>query len=122
MYTVFTYLFSLIVIVISVLVTLHFKYELERMFREDKEVVAFHICNVIIVLMTAFIVHRVTTIYIFGNEFNWLLQIFILLFMILPIYFIGHIYYKKYRFNNRKYDISENGKVLIINEKYLRKR
>ncbi|MCM3587570.1 hypothetical protein M3182_17680 [Mesobacillus maritimus] len=122
MYTVFTYLFSLIVIVISVLVTLHFKYELERMFREDKEVVAFHICNVIIVLMTAFIVHRVTTIYIFGNEFNWLLQIFVLLFMILPIYIIGHILYKKYRFNNRKYDISENGKVLIINEKYLRKR
>lgn len=122
MYTVFTYLFSLIVIVISVLVTLHFKYELERMFREDKEVVAFHICNVIIVLMTAFIVHRVTTIYIFGNEFNWLLQIFVLLFMILPLYIIGHIFYKKYRFNNRKYDISENGKVLIINEKYLRKR
>jgi len=122
MNTAFTYLFSLIAIVIAVLVTIHFKYELERMFREKKEVVAFHICNVMIVLMTAYIVHAVTTVYIFGNTFNWLLQIFILLFMILPIYTIGHIHYKKYRFINRKYSISENGKVLVINEKYLRRR
>ncbi|MGM0901700.1 MAG: hypothetical protein ACQEXB_11480 [Bacillota bacterium] len=122
MYTVFTYLFSLIAIMIAVLVTIHFKYELERMFRENKEVVAFHICNVIIVLMTAYIVHLVTTVYVFGNKFNWLLQFFILLFIILPIYIIAHILYKKYRFMNRKYSISANGKVLVINEKYLRRR
>lgn len=122
MFTVLPYLFSLIAILIAVLVTIHFKYELEKMFRENKEVAAFHNCNVIIVLMTAYIVHAVSTVYIFGNPFNWLLQIFILLFMILPIYIIGHIYYKKYRFINRKYSIAENGKVLVINERYLRRR
>jgi hypothetical protein len=122
MYTVLPYLFSLIAIMIAVLVTIHFKYELERMFRENKEVVAFHICNVIIVLMTAYIVHAVTTIYILGKTFNWPLQIFILLAMVLPIYIFGQIHYKKYRFINRKYSIAENGKVLVINEKYLRRR
>ncbi|SEN02497.1 hypothetical protein SAMN05192533_10886 [Mesobacillus persicus] len=120
--TVLTYLFSLIAIMVAVLVTIHFKYELERMFRETKEVVAFHICNVMIVLMTAYIVHAVTTIYIFGKEFNYLLPIFILLLMILPTYIIGHNLYKKYRFMNRKYSVLENGKVLLINEKYLRRR
>ncbi|MBM4763806.1 hypothetical protein [Bacillus sp. B15-48] len=120
MFTVLTYLFSLIVIVISVLITLYFKHELERMFRERKEVAAFHICNIFIVLMITFAAHAVTTIYIFENEFRWALQIFILLFMILPVYVIGHVAYKKYKFINRKYDVAENGKVLIINERYLR--
>lgn len=66
--------------------------------------------------------HAVMTIYIFGNEMRWILQIVILLFIILPIYFFGHLAFEKYKAINRKYVIAECGKVLLINEKYLNRK
>ncbi|MET3696647.1 hypothetical protein [Bacillus oleivorans] len=122
MNTFLTYLVSLFVIVVSVLNTLYIKSELERLFREKKGVFLFHLCNVLIILMVAFATYAVMTRYIMGSEFNWLLQLVILLFMILPIYMIGHFAFEKYKFANRKYSIAENGKVLIISEKYLKKK
>lgn len=121
MSTFFTYLASLVVIVISVMVTLYFKSELERMFREKKEVFAFHVCNVLIILMASFAVHAVMD-FMLEKGINYLLQMAILLAIIIPIYTAGHFSYEKYKFLNRKYLKTENGKVLIINEKYLRRR
>lgn len=122
MHTVLTYFVTLIAMGIAVFITLFFKFELERMFREEKGVIAFHICNVLIILMTSFAVHAVTTTYIMGNEFKFMLQIIILLFMILPIYIFGHFAFKKYKLINRKYTPVENGKVLVINEKFLKRK
>ena len=122
MYTVLTYFVSLIVIVISVFITLLFKNELERMFREEKNVIPFHICNVLITLMVSFGAHAVMTIYIIGNETNLVLQLSILLFMIIPIYILGHIAFEKYKAVYRKYIPTENRKVVVLNEKYLKKK
>ncbi|WP_316568191.1 hypothetical protein [Neobacillus sp. YIM B06451] len=121
MSTVLTYLASLVVIVVSVMVTLYFKSELERMFREKKEVFAFHVCNVLIILMASFAVHAVTD-YMLQTGINYLLQLAILLAIIIPIYIAGHFAYEKYKFLNRKYVKTDNGKVLVINEKFLRRR
>lgn len=122
MYTVLTYFVTLIVIVISVLITLFFKNELERMFGEKKDVLPFHICNVIITLMVSFGALAVMTIYVAKNEFNYILQPVILLLLILPIYILGHLAFEKYKSVYRKYETTENRKVVILNEKYLKKK
>ncbi|ETI68073.1 hypothetical protein [Neobacillus vireti] len=122
MYTVLTYLISLIVIVISVFVTLVFKNELERLFREKRAVAPFHICNVLITLMVSLAGHAVMTVYVVGNEFNLILQLVVHMFMILPIYFLGHLAFEKYKSVYRKYIAAENRKVLVLNEKYIKKK
>lgn len=122
MYSVLTYFVSLFVIVISVFTTLFVKNELEQLFREKKGVLSFHICNVVIILMVSMVAHAVMTTYIMGNEFNWILQLGILMFMILPIYIIGHFAFEKYKSVYRKYIPTENRKVVVLNEKYLKKK
>src|SRR3954471_12565849 len=96
MYTFLAYFVSLFVILISVFITLFVKNELERLFQE-KDVLPFHICNVIIILMVSMLAHTVMTKYIIGNEFNWILQLIILMFIILPIYILGHFAFEKYK-------------------------
>ncbi|MDR4888206.1 hypothetical protein RGU12_11650 [Fredinandcohnia sp. QZ13] len=122
MQTIFTYFVTLIAIGISVFITLFFKLELERMFREKTSVIAFHICNVLIVLMVSYAFYAVFTIYIFERDLNLLLQMLINLVIILPIYIIGNILFEKNKFKFRKYRPAEDGKVLVINEKYLKKK
>jgi len=122
MATFLTYFVCLLVIVISSFITLYFKSELERMFREKREVVAFHICNVLIVLLITFATYAVTSIFIFKNDLNIVQQLAILFCIILPIYIIGYFIFEKYKEMNRKYMKMENGKVLVINEKYLNKK
>ncbi|MBX9976365.1 hypothetical protein [Cytobacillus firmus] len=122
MYTVLTYFVSLFVIVISVFITLFIKNELERMFREKNNMVPFHICNVLITLMVSFAAHAVMTIYIIGNEFDWILQFVILMFIIIPIYILGHFAFEKYKLVYQKYITTESGKVIVLNEKYLKKK
>ena len=122
MYTVLTYFVTLIVIVVSVFITLIFKNELERMFGEKKSVIPFHICNVIITLMVSFGALVVMTIYVAGNEFNYRLQPFILLFLIVPIYIFGHLAFEKYKSVYRKYETTDNRKVIVLNEKYVKKK
>lgn len=121
MYSFLTYFVSLFVIVISVFTTLFVKNELERLFRE-KDVLPFHICNVVIILMVSMLAHAVMTKYIIGNEFNWILQFVILMFNILPIYISGHIAFEKYKKIYRKYIPTEDRKVVVLNEKYLKKK
>lgn len=121
MYTALTYVVSLIVIVVSVFVTLFIKNELEKIFRE-KDVAAFHICNVVIILMVSVTAHAVMTIYIIENGFNLFLQLVIHLFMIIPIYFLGHQAFEKYNTVYQKYTLAENRKVIILNEKYVKKK
>lgn len=117
-----TYLVSLIVIVISVFITLYFKYELERLFGNKKDAVPFHICNVVIILMVSFAAHAVMTNYVFGNEFKLVLPLVINLLMILPIYILGHFAFEKYKSVYRKYMTDEKGKVIVLNERYLKKK
>ncbi|WP_053362694.1 hypothetical protein [Bacillus sp. FJAT-27251] len=122
MATVFTYFVSFIFIVIAVFITLTFKIELERMFREDRSVFAFHICNVVIILMVAFASQAVMRIYILGHDFSFILNLFILMAIIMPTYVAGHFAFEKYNSIYRKYAAAENGKVLVLNEKYLKKK
>src|SRR4051812_10252242 len=121
MYSVLTYFVSCFVIVISVFTTLFVKNELERLFRE-KDVLPFHICNVIIILMVSMLANAVMTIYIIGNEFDWILRLVTLMFFILPIYILGHFAFEKYKSIYRKYIPTENSKVVVLNEKYLKKK
>ncbi|MEH7384583.1 hypothetical protein V7147_04070 [Bacillus sp. JJ1521] len=120
--TIFTYIVTLLAVGISVFITLFFKLELERMFREKQSVIPFHICNVLIVLMVSFAFHAVFIIYIFERELNLLLQMLINLIIILPIYIVGNTIFEKNKFKFRKYRPVEDGKVLVINEKYLQKK
>ncbi|WP_147534355.1 hypothetical protein [Bacillus marasmi] len=116
------YLVSFIAIVLSVFITLLVKNELEQLFREHQAVISFHICNVVITLMVSLTANAVMTIYGFGKDYNWFLQLAILLFMTLPIYYLGHLAFVKYNSIYRKYETSENQKVLVLNEKYIKKK
>jgi hypothetical protein len=122
MYMILTYFVSFIVMVIAVIFTLLAKKELEQLFRETEGGIPFHICNVVITLMVSFTANAVMTIYIVGNDFNWFLQFVSLLFMTLPVYFAGHRVLEKYKSIYRKYETAENGKVLVLNDRYLKKK
>lgn len=122
MVTLLTYFVSFIFIVISVFITLTFKNELERMFREEKEVYVFHIFNVLITLTVAFASQAVITIYAVGHKFHFIKTSLILLAITLLIYILGHLAFEKYKTIYRKYAATENGKVLILNEKYVKKK
>ena len=122
MVTVLTYFVSFIFIVISVFITLTFKNELERMFREEKEVFVFHIFNVLITLTVAFASQAVITIYVVGHKFHFIREVLILLAITLPIYILGHLAFEKYNTVYRKFAATENGKVLVLNEKYVKKK
>ncbi|MCM3707950.1 hypothetical protein M3205_19985 [Cytobacillus firmus] len=122
MNTVLTYFASLFIIVISVFTTLFIKNELEQMFREKHNMIPFHICNILITFIVSIVADAVLTIYIFGENYNWLLHLLILLFMILPIYFLGHLAFEKYKSVYKKYILAESGKILVLNEKYLKKK
>ena len=122
MFAFLSYFVSLIAIVISVFITLFFKNELEQMFDEKKDVVPFHICNVLIILMVAMAVYAVMTVYVFGQNFNYLLQLVIFIFIIFPIYLIGNVAFEKYKLTYRKYITTENEKVIVLNEKYLKRK
>lgn len=92
------------------------------MFREEKEMFIFHIFNVIITVMVAFASQAVMTIYLFGHKFHFIREVFILIAIILPVYIFGHLAFEKYKSVYRKYAATENGKVLVLNEKYLTKK
>jgi uncharacterized protein YpmB len=113
---------SLIFIVISVFISLIFKNELEQLFLRGKEFFPFHICNVLITLMVAFASQAVMTKYVLNQQFHIIRNVLILLAIILPVYISGHFAFEKYKSLYRKFSASENGKVLVLNEKYLKKK
>ncbi|MBT2685013.1 hypothetical protein [Bacillus sp. ISL-37] len=113
---------SFIFIVISVFISLIFKNELERMFLSGKEFFAFHICNVLIILMVAFATQAVMTRYVFEQPFHIIRDVLILIAIILPVYISGHLAFEKYKSVYRKFSAAEDGKVLVLNEKYLKKK
>lgn len=117
-----SYFISIIVIVITVFITLVFKNELEQMFKEKKSVMPFHICNLLIILIVSMAAYSVMTIYIFGYELNFLRHVVIFLFIILPIYLFGNFAFEKYKLIHRKYLTTGNGKVIVLNEKYLKEK
>lgn len=117
-----TYFVTFFVIVISVFVTLFFKYEIEQMFREKKSVPAFHLCNLIIILMVSGGAYAVMTIYVAGDDFKLFPNAVILLFIILPIYLLGHFAFERYKFVYQRYRTTENEKVIVLNQKFLQKK
>lgn len=122
MNTILTYVVSLFVIVISIVTTLYIKSELERVLQEKTDVAPFHICNIVIILMASLLANVVMTKYVIRVEYNLILQLVIHLSMILPIYLLGHFGFKKYKSIYQKYLTTENRKVVILNEKYLKKK
>ncbi|MBS4216670.1 hypothetical protein [Neobacillus rhizophilus] len=122
MNTVLTYVVSLFMIVISVFTTLYIKSELERVLHEKTDTVPFHICNIVIIIMASLLAHAVMTKYVMGNKIDLMLQIVIHMFMIFPIYILGNIAFEKYKTVYRKYLTTENRKVVVLNEKYLKKK
>ncbi|MFC4800418.1 hypothetical protein ACFPA1_13825 [Neobacillus sp. GCM10023253] len=122
MNTILTYFVSLFVIVISVFTTLYIKSELERVLHEKTDTVPFHICNIVIILMASLLAHAVMAKYVIGTEFDVILQLVIHVCMILPIYILGHFGIEKYKSIYRKYMTTEHRKVVVLNEKYLKKK
>ncbi|OCA88326.1 hypothetical protein A8F94_07975 [Bacillus sp. FJAT-27225] len=117
-----TYFITAIFCGVSVVVTLFFKNELERMLTEGKPEFIFHICNIIIIMMVAFTSQAMITIYILGEDYHYIQQTIILFFIVLALYIPGHFAFEKYKFIYRKYESADDGKVLILNEKYLKKK
>lgn len=117
-----TYLVSLLFVGFTVFFTKYFQAELQRTLREKGNVLVFHICNVVIILMVSFTAHLVLGIYVFGNDAYLYLQLVVLFLLTLPIYLIGSRAYEKYQWRNRKYTPTDDEKVLVLNEKYLQKK
>lgn len=122
MYVILVNFLTLLVIIISVFVTLIAKAELDKMFRDKKAEIPFHICNVITIVVLAYCIRFVLFVFIFKESFHVLFEYFILLGITLPIYLFGNILFNKHQLNNRKYEAVKNGKVLVLNEKYLQKK
>ncbi|WP_231505577.1 hypothetical protein [Bacillus sp. EB01] len=120
--TIVAYFITLICIAVSILVTLFFKTELERMFSGGRQEFIFHVCNFIIIMMVGFTSQAVMTIYLLGQEFHYLQQTAALFFIVLALYIPGHLAFEKYKLIYRKYETAEDGKVLVLNEKYLKKK
>ena len=59
---------------------------------------------------------------ILGHHINFLQQLTIFIFMILPIYFSGNLAFEQYKSPYCKYMITEDKKVIILNEKYLKRK
>lgn len=122
MYIGLPYFVTLVVIVISIFITLLFKYELEQLFREKKSMGTFHLCNLVITFMVSAGAHVVMTIYVAEEDFKLFQNTAILFLTILPIYFLGHFAFEKYKFVYQRYRTTENEKVIMLNQKFLRKK
>lgn len=105
---------------ISVFIALVFKMELEKMFEKGKSTMLFHICNLLIILPVAMSAYSVLALYVFEQKLYFIRQLFIILFMTLPIYLLINAAFEKYKATHQKYMTSENKKVIVLNEKYLK--
>lgn len=117
-----SFFISLITIIVSVVITVFFKNELEQMFEEKKAVIPFHICNLLIITIVSSAVFMGLMVNVLGHHINILQQLTIFIFMILPIYFSGNLAFEQYKSTHCKYMITEDKKVIILNEKYLKRK
>ncbi|MDQ0415432.1 MULTISPECIES: hypothetical protein [Mesobacillus] len=62
------------------------------------------------------------TRYVFEQPFHVIKDALILIAIIFPVYTSGHLAFEKYKSVYRKFTVSENGKVLVLNEKYMKKK
>ena len=115
---VLTYLVTVFMIAVSVFLSLYFSSARKRKFEEKKAIVVFHICNVLLILITSSVAHVVMTIYFIEIKSKIILQLAILLFATLSFYILGNVVFEHYKFMVRKYVKAENGKVLILNKGY----
>jgi hypothetical protein len=109
-------------IVVSVFLSLYFGSDRKRKLEEKKAIVAFHTCNMLFIFMTSSVAHVVMTIFFIEDKGNILFQLAILLFTTLPFYILGNVVLEHYKFIVKKYVKAENGKVLILNKEYLKRK
>ena len=92
------------------------------MFEEKKAVVPFHICNLLIISMVSMAVYVVMMVHVSGHHFSFLQQLAIFIFIILPVYLSGNLAFEQHKSTYCKYMITEDKKVIILNEKYLKRK
>lgn len=109
-------------IAVFVFLLLYFSAERKRKFEEKRAIVAFHIWNVLFILMTSSVAHVVMTIYYFEDTSKIILQAVLLLSTTLSFYLLGNIVFEHYKFMLKKYIKDEDGKVLVLNKEYLKRK
>lgn len=119
---VLAYMVNVFMIVLSVFLSLYFSSERKRKFEEKKAIVVFHICNLLFILLPSSMFYVVMTINFIEDKDKIILQSVLLLFTTLAFYILGNIVIEHYKFMVRKYVKAENGKVLILNKEYLKRK
>ncbi len=119
---VLTYMVTVFVIAVFVFLLLFYNIERKRKFEEKNAIVSFHILNVFFILITSSAAHVVMTIYIFGDASKIILQVAVLFFTTLSFYLLGNIVFEHYKFILKKYVKSGNGKVLVLNKAFLKRK
>lgn len=118
----FMYMVTVFMIVVLVFLLLYFNSERKRKFEERKAIVFFHICNVLFILMSSSVAHVVMTIFILEDLNKIILQLAILLFTTLSFYILGTVVFEHYKFAFKKYIKAGDGKVLVLNKAYLKRK
>ena len=113
---------TVFVIAVFVFLLLYCSAERKRKFEEKNAIVSFHVWNVLFILITSSAAHVVMTIFIFEDTSKIIFQVAVLLFMILSFYLLGNIVFEHYKFMLKKYVKVENGKVLVLNKAYLKRK
>ncbi|EKN62913.1 hypothetical protein P9E76_19600 [Schinkia azotoformans] len=119
---VLTYMVNVVVIAMSIFFLLYFGSERKRKFEEKNAMASFHICNVLFIIMTSSAAHVVMTVYIIEDMSKIIFQIAFLLFITLSLYLLGNIVFEHYKFMLKRYVKAENGKVLVLNKAYLKRK
>lgn len=116
------YVVTFVVIVVSVFVSLFFKYMLEQLFNERKSVTVFHLCNLVIILWVSGGTYAVFTVFGLKEELTLVPAAAVFLAVIMPVYLLGHLAFETYKSIYFKYTTTEDEKLVVLNPKYLDKR
>lgn len=119
---VLTYTVTVFIIAAFVFLSLYFNPERKRKYKEKKAIATFHLCNMLFIFIPSFLAYMLMTIYIIEDMSKIAYQVPVLLFTALSFYTLGNIVIEHYKYMLRKYESAENGKVLILNKEYLKRK
>lgn len=118
---------SMLLSVVSVVVLLFVKGQIERIFFRWKDIPFLHVVNVLIAgLIVAVSYYTFSDINVQLAKIKWTKQ-FLYVYagaieLVLPMYVLGYWLVRKRKEREKKYTRSKDKKVLYINEKYLARR